>query len=169
MDVKEKIIVKHGEFFAQALDIKIKSSDILNKINAFDWYDLCDSKTAEEYLLIITGVYNRFNFKCSKQHFEIVFAAFVVLFNEAVKDIKNGIEHVSKSYNVESSGSGFRNDIVDKYYYIEYWANKKNIPVNYSEKDQTKRNLFNFDTILLSILSDKLAAFNSYELNKPKK
>lgn len=168
MDIKEKTILKHGEFFAKSLDIKITSSDISNKINAFDWLELTEAKSQEEYHEIVSKIFLKFKFKFKPQHKSIIETAFANLFIEAVEKIKKGIEYVSKSYNIETSGSAFRNPIVDKYYYIEYWATKRNIPVNYNEKDEIKRNLFNFDTILLSILSDKLAALNSYELNKPK-
>jgi len=169
MDVKEKTILKYGEFFAKSLDIKITSSNIIDKINAFDWLDLSEAKSESEYEKILLEIFGRFKFKYKSKHKAIIQAAFANLFVEAVSNIKEAIEQVSKSYNIEGGGSPFRNAIVDKFYYIEYWANKKNIPVNYNEKDQDKRKLFNFDTILLSILSDKLAAFNHYEVNKPKK
>jgi len=166
--VLEKVILKHSEFFAKSLDIKITSSDIIEKLNAFDWLDLSEANSQEEYAKVIHSVFLRFNFKYKKSYEKIVILAFTNLFSEAVTSIKEAIESVQKSYNVEGSGNGFRNAIVDKFYYIEYWANKKNIPVNYNETNFDKRNLFNFDTIILSILSDKLAIFNNYEANKPK-
>lgn len=167
--VLDKIILKSPEFFAKSLDIKITSSDIIEKINAFDWLELGEATSQEEYSKIIYKVYSRFNFKYKKSYEQIVILAFANLFTEAVLKIKEAIESVHRSYNVEGSGNGFRNAIVDRYYYIQYWADKKNIPVNYNEKDEAKRNLFNFDTIVLSILADKLAIFNNYEANKPKK
>ncbi len=42
------------------------------------------------------------------------------------------------------------------------------IPVNYNEKEQENRKLFNLDTIILSILADKLEVLNAFERNKPK-
>lgn len=165
----EKIILKHHLFLSQSLDIGINSIDIIDKINAFDWFDLADAKTEIEYQNIILSIFNRFNFAFPKKYEMIIKEAFAFLFVEAVKKIKDSILAISKSYNIDGSSFGFRNDIIEKYYYIEYWATKKNIPVNYNEKDLSKRNLFNFDTILLSLLSDKLRIFNEHELNKSNK
>lgn len=83
--------------------------------------------------------------------------------------LRDAIEHTNLSYNVEGSTRGFTNPAVDRMYYISYWANKKNIPVNFNEKKQEKRELFNMDTIILSILADKLNNFNEFERLKPKK
>lgn len=169
MDLIEKKILKHKDFFNKSIDIKITSLDIIDKINAFDWFDLQEAKTPESYTKIVTSIFNRFKWKYHKQFHVIVFERFCFLFVEAIEQIKESIEAISKSYNIEGGGGGFRNELVDKYYYIEYWANKKNIPVNYNEKDYNQRKLFNFDTILLSILSDKLSTFNEWERNKSKK
>ena len=89
--------------------------------------------------------------------------------NFVSKQIKESITAVSKSYNIPDLKDGFRNQLIEKFYYIEYWANKKNIPVNFNEKNLEKRSLFNLDTIILSILSDKLKILNEYESSKPKK
>lgn len=169
MGLIEKSILKNHEFFSESLNIGVTSEKIIDKINAFDWFDLSESKTAAEYEKIVLSIFNRFNFKYQKKYDTIVKEAFTHLFVEAVEKIKESITAVSKSYNIEGGSTGFRNEVIDKYYYIEYWANKKNIPVNFNEKDLDKRNLFNFDTIILSILSDKIKSLNEYELNKPKK
>ena len=165
----EKIILKHHTFLSECLNIGIDSNKIIDKINAFDWFDLSEAKTEIEYQQIITSIFFRFNFVYPKKYDTIIKESFSHLFVDAVLKIKDSITAVSKSYNIEGGSTGFRNEVIEKYYYIEYWANKKNIPVNYNEKDLSKRNLFNFDTIILSILSDKIKTFNDWELNKPKK
>lgn len=169
MGLEEKAILKHEDFFAKVVNIGITSNEIVDKINAFDWLDLTEAKTEEEYSLIVFSIFQRFTFKHPKKYDSIIKKAFTFLFVEAVENIKEAITAVSRSYNVEGGTTGFRNEAVDKFYYIEYWATKKNIPVNYNEKNLEKRNLFNFDTIILSILADKLRTFNEYEANKPKK
>lgn len=169
MGLEEKAILKHEDFFAKSVSIGITSNEIVDKINAFDWLDLSEAKTENEYNKLLFSFLDRFIFKYPKKYDSIVKKAFALLFVEAVENVKEAINAVSHSYNIEGGSSGFKNEAVDKFYYIEYWATKKNIPVNYNEKNIEKRNLFNFDTIILSILADKLRTFNDYELNKPKK
>lgn len=168
MDLEQEIL-KNEEFFAKSLKIGIDKGHIIDKINAFDWLELVEATSAEQYGAIALSVFNRFRFKFPKKYRSIVLKAFAELFAEAVLAIQDSIKAISGSYNVEGGGDSFKNEVVDKFYYIEYWANKKNIPVNYNEKDLSKRDLFNFDTILISILSDKLKNLNEYERNKPKK
>ena len=165
----EKTILQHQEFFAKSLNIGLTSNKIIDKINAFDWLDLNNAKTEIDYAIIVMDIFKRFRFKYPKKFEAIIKNAFAVLFVEAVENIKAAITATSGSYNIEGSKTGFRNEVVDKFYYIEYWANKKLIPVNYNETDLKKRELFNLDTIILSILADKLRAFNEFEANKPKK
>lgn len=169
MGLIEKTILQHDDFFAKSLDINITKSDVIDKINAFDWLDLTEANTPEQYYKVMFSIFDMFNFKYQNKYDDIIRKAFANLFIDAVDAIKESILAVSKSYNIEGNTGGFRNPIVDKFYYIEFWAEKKNIPVNYNEKDKDKRNLFNFDTIILSILSDKLKSYNDYERNKPKK
>ena len=169
MALIEKTILNNEDFFAKSLDIKITSSDIIDKINAFDWLDLTEAKDVNEYSRIMYEIFDLFNFHYPKKYDHIIRKTFANLFVEAIDLIKESILAVSKSYNIDGNTGGFRNPIVDKFYYIEYWADKKNIPVNYNEKQRVNRNLFNFDTIILSILSDKLKGFNQYEQNKPRK
>lgn len=164
----EKTILKHQDTFSKFLDIKITSNDIIEKINAFDWLDLLESKNEYQFQLIIFTIFEQFNFKYKPKYDVIIKKEFSELFVEAVGNIKESITAVSHSYNIAEVKEGFRNAVVDKFHYIEYWASKKNIPVNYNEKDQSKRELFNLDTILVTILSDKLKNFNNYELNNKK-
>ena len=165
----EDIILKHQDTFALHLDIKISYSDIIDKINAFDWLDLQSANSEIEYQNICFDVFNRFNFKYKKAHELIIKKAFINLFQKSIEHIKESITAVSQSYNIPEIKEGFRNPTIEKFYYIEYWANKKNIAVNFNEKDYEKRAIFNLDTIILSILSDKLKMYNEYESSKQKR
>jgi hypothetical protein len=165
-----EVILKHEDVFAKSLDIKITKGNIIDKIDAFDWLDLSEAKSEFDFEKVVLSIFKRFNFKYPKKYDSIIKKAFSYNFIEAVEQIKTSIIAVSKSYNIDGCGvDSFRNEIVDKFYYINYWADKKNIPVNYNEKDYNKRKLFNFDTIILNILADKLKILNDYERNKPKK
>ena len=165
----EKAILRHEDVFAKSLDIKITHLDIVDKLNAFDWLDLNEAKSEEDVAVIVLRFFDMFNFKFPEAYRAIILKAFTIQFTEALEYFKDAIANVQHSYNVKGSSKGFQNDTVNKFYYISYWADKKNIPVNFNEKDQEKRSLFNFDTIILSILADKLAVLNEWERNKPKK
>jgi hypothetical protein len=165
----ERAILRHQEANAQFLNIGISHEQIVDKINAFDWLDMAEAKTEDEMAVICLKFFKSFNFKYPKDFETIIVKAFAHKFKEAQKYLADAIIEVSHSYNVEGSSRGFQHDTVNKFYYINYWADKKNIPVNYNEKDQEKRALFNLDTIILSILADKLHTFNEFERNKPKK
>ena len=165
-----EVILRHEDVFAKSLDIKINKEQIIDKIDAFDWLDLSEAKSEFDFEKVVFSIFKRFNFKYPKKYDSIIKKAFSYKFIEAVEQIKTSIIAVSKSYNIDGGAvDSFRNEIVDKFYYINYWADKKNIPVNYNEKDYNKRKLFNFDTIILNILADKLKILNDYERNKPKK
>lgn len=165
---KEKIVLKHEDALAQFLDIKITAEQIVDRINAFDWLDIQLANSEEQMAAVIMRFYESFNFKTSPAFQPIVLKAFAHKFNEAIIYLRDAIEEVNASYNVEGSTKGFQNQTVNKFYYINYWADKKNIPVNYNEKRQKNRELFNLDTIILAILADKLNVFNEFERNKPK-
>lgn len=166
---KDKAILRHEDELAKFLDLGgVKHTDIVDKINAFDWLDIQLANNEQEMAVIVVRFYESFGFKTSPRYGSIVLKAFAHKFTQAVKYLQEAIEEVSASYNIEGSGKGFQNPTVNKFYYINYWADKKNIPVNYNEKSQKNRELFNLDTIILSILADKLNAFNTFERNKPK-
>lgn len=165
----EKAILRHPEQLAKHLKIGIEATDIVDCINAFDWLDLQNANSAEEFDVIVMRIYSLFNVKVSADAAGIVYLSFATKFEDAVKFIKRGIENVHASYNIEGGSRGFTNPTVDQFYYISYWADKKGIPVNFNEKRQEHRALFNMDTIVLSILADKLEQFNKYEREKPKK
>jgi len=164
----EKTILKHGDALAAYLQIGVTHLDIVDKINAFDWLDLGEAKNEQEMAVIVMRFYQSFNIKTSKPFEAMVLKAFTHKFNKALKYLADAIEEVKHSYNVEGSSRGFQNDVVNKFYYINYWADKKLIPVNYNEKRQQNRELFNLDTIILSILADKLEVLNAFERNKKK-
>lgn len=167
-DQKEKAILRHEDVNAKFLNIGITTEQIVDRINAFDWLDIQLAESDEQMAAIVFRFFKSFNIKCPRAYEPIVLKAFAYKFTEAIKYLRAGIEDVNQSYNIEGSSKGFRNDTVDKFYYINYWADKKSIPVNYNEKRQINRELFNLDTIILSILADKLNVFNEFERNKPK-
>lgn len=164
----EKAILRHDDALAQYVNIGVTVEQIVDKINAFDWLDIQLAKSEEDLTPIVMRFYSSFNFKVASAFQAIVLKAFTHKFTEAVKYLQNGIEDVAASYNIPDNPRGFQNETVNKFYYINYWADKKQIPVNYNEKKQENRALFNLDTIILSILADKLQTLNTYERNKPK-
>ncbi len=166
---KDKAVLRHEDALAEFLDLGgVKYTDIVDKINAFDWLDIQLASTPEQMAVIVLRFYESFNFKVPEAFKSIVLKAFAHKFNEALVYLREAIEEVNASYNIEGTSKGFQNDVVNRFYYINYWADKKSIPVNYNEKKQINRELFNLDTIILSILADKLHAFNEFERNKPK-
>lgn len=169
MKAKDKVVLRHEDALAKYLELGITAEDIVNRVNAFDWLDLQLVKNETGMAAIILRFYEGFNFKVPPAFQAIVLKAFSHKFNEALVYLRDAIEEVNASYNVEGTSRGFQNETVNKLYYINYWADKKNIPVNYNEKKQGNRALFNLDTIILSILADKLDRFNEFERNKPKK
>lgn len=164
----EKAVLRHEDVTAKFLDLQITHLHIVDKINAFDWLDLQEAKTEIDMAHIIMRFFDSFNFEYPAAYKPIILKAFAHKFTQAVEYFKEAIEEVSHSYNVEGTSKGFTNESVDKFYYISYWAEKKNIPVNFNEKKQINRELFNFDTIILSILADKLRVFNDFENAKRK-
>lgn len=167
-DQKEKAILRHEDVNAKYLNIGVTVEQIVDRINAFDWLDIQLVQNDEQMAAIVFRFFKSFNIESPRAYEPIVLKAFACKFVEAIKYLKTGIEEVNQSYNIEGTSKGFRNDTVDRFYYINYWADKKSIPVNYNEKRQKKRAEFNLDTIILSILADKLNVFNEFERNKPK-
>ena len=166
---KDQAVLRHEDALAQYLELGITKEQIVDRVNAFDWLDLQEAKNEKALAAITLRFYKSFNIQTPPAFQSIVLKAFTHKFVEACKYLREAIEHVNASYNIEGSTKGFQNATVNKFYYINYWADKKSIAVNYNEKSQEKRELFNLDTIILSILADKLNAFNEYERNKPKK
>jgi hypothetical protein len=165
----DRAILRHPDFYANHLNIGVTVEDIVDRINAFDWLDLAQADTPEKLSEIILKFFKDFNFVYPKAYEAIILQAFTLKFKKALEYLRDAIEHVSQSYNVEGQSRGFTNPAVDRMYYINYWATKKNIPVNFNEKKQERREIFNLDTIILSILADKLNNLNEFERLKPKK
>lgn len=166
---KEQAVLRHEDALCQYLQLGIKHTDIVDQINAFDWLDIQQAKSEEEFAVIVMKFYKLFNIQTSPAFTSIVAKAFAHKFVQAVQYLRDAIEETQQSYNIEGNSKGFQNENVNKLYYISYWADKMKIPVNFNEKQQEKRALFNLDTIILSILADKLDTFNAFERNKPKK
>lgn len=166
---KDLAVLRHEDALCKYLQLGVTHLQIVDKINAFDWLEIQEAKSEDDMARIVLRFYESFNIQTSPAFRQIVVKAFTHRFIMAVEYFLDAIENVHQSYNVEGSSKGFQNDAVNKFYYISYWADKKNIPVNFNEKNQTNRDLFNFDTIILSILADKLQVFNNFERNKPKK
>lgn len=164
----EKAILRHDDALAQYLQLGVTVEQIVDRINAFDWLDIQLAKSEQDLAPIVMRFYDSFNFKVNAPFRLIVLKAFTHKFTQAVKYLQNAIEDVAESYNIPENSRGFQNETVNKFYYISYWADKKQIPVNFNEKKQENRALFNLDTIILSILADKLQTLNNYERNKPK-
>ena len=80
MALTEKIILKNDDFFAKSLNIGITSSDIIDKINAFDWLDLTEATSLERYAEIMFSIFDLFTFKYPKKYDAIVKKAFTSLF-----------------------------------------------------------------------------------------
>lgn len=166
--LQEKAILRHEDAFAKSLKLPIRYLDIVDKFNAFDWLDLHEAKSPEDQAAVVLRFFKLFNFKYLPQHESIILKAFTHQFNEAVDYFQTAIKEVQASYNIDGNSKGFQNEVVNKFYYIQFWADKKGIPVNYNDKNQKNRELFNLDTIICTILADKLAVFNQWEKNKPK-
>lgn len=165
----EKAILRHELELHKFLKIGVTPEQIVDKINAFDWLDIQMAKSEQDLAPIVMRFYESFNIRVPLESYKpVVLMAFTHKFTQAVKYLQSAIEDVAESYNIPDNPRGFQNETVNRFYYINYWADKKQIPVNYNEKKQENRELFNLDTIILSILADKLQTLNTYERNKPK-
>jgi hypothetical protein len=151
----EKEIRSNEDFIAKALNIGVSVDEIMAEFNAYDWMEL-NHKPLGEFIIDFK---KRTNF--DSRNDDILEKAFHYKFERAIKNISALIEEVNSSYNIPTK-AGISNAYINKYYYIKYWADKKNIAINYNEKDFNKRNLFNFYTILFDIFANKLDNFNCY-------
>ena len=134
------------------------------EFNAFDWLDR-RQKAPEA---ILQDFKKRLRFKNPRNKFySIREKAFAYRFKKALENLNALNEEVNSSYNIPSKG-GTNNEVLDRYYYIKYWADKKQIAVNYNEIDYKKRQLFNFYTILIDIFANKLDNYNAYEAQNNK-
>ena len=132
------------------------------EVNAFDWLEL-KHKPIE---LVFQDFKERVKFINPKgKYFSIREKAFAYKFERAIVNLSVLVEEVNSSYNIPSKG-GVNNEHLQKYYYVKYWADKKQIAVDYNEIEYNKRKLFNFYTILFDIFAVKLDNFNTYNNQK---
>tara|TARA_R110000782_G_scaffold1051_1_gene3769 strand:- start:1454 stop:1945 length:492 start_codon:yes stop_codon:yes gene_type:complete len=155
-DKNESIILDNEDFYCKSLSIGVKVDDIMAEFNAFDWMELRLKSTAS----IFEDFKKRLSFKNPRgKYFNIREKAFAYQFERAVINLSALVNEVNKSYNIPSAG-GVNNEELSRYYYLKYWADKKQIAVNYNETNYDKKKLFNFYTILIDIFANKLDNFN---------
>jgi hypothetical protein len=153
----DSIILNNEDLYCKTLNIGISVDDIMAEFNAFDWLELRIKNTNE----IFADFKNRLNFENKKdKYYSIKEKAFAYKFERAIVNLSAIVEEVNSSYNIASKG-GISNEHLQKYYYIKYWADKKNIPVDYNDQNYSNRKLFNFYTILFDIFAIKLDNFNT--------
>ena len=154
----ESIILSNEDFYCKTLNIGISVDQIIAEVNAFDWLELKE-KPIEQ---VFADFKHRLEFENphGKYH-SIREKAFAYKFQRAIINISALVEEVNSSYNIPSKG-GLSNEVLNPYYYIKYWADKKLIAVDYNETDYNKRKLFNFYTILFDIFAIKLENFNTH-------
>lgn len=151
----EKEILENEDFICKALNIGVSVDEIMAEFTAFDWMNL-NENTIEDFK-------KRLNFQSNNE--SIREKAFIHKFERAIKNLSSLVEEVHSSYNIPSK-KGISNPHINSYYYLKYWADKKNIAVNYNEKDFNKQKEFNFYTILFDIFANKLDNFNAYNRQK---
>jgi len=158
MQSTEHIILSNEDLYCKTLNIGVSVDDIMAEVNAFDWMEL-RSKNIE---LIFEDFKQRLNFKNPKgKRHSITEKAFAYKFERAIVNISALVEEVNSSYNIPG-GNGIKNEHTEKYYYLKYWADKKQIAVDYNEKNYNNCKLFNFYTILFDIFAKKLENFNAH-------
>ena len=158
----EDIILSNEDFYCKNLVIGISIDDIMAEVNAFDWMEL-KQKPIDE---VFQDFKKRLKFDNPKnKYFSIREKAFAHKFERAIINLSALVEEVNSSYNIPNKG-GITNDLLQQYYYVKYWADKKQIAVDYNEQDYNKRKLFNFYTILFDIFAVKLDNFNTFNNQK---
>ena len=163
-DNNENIILSNEDFYCKNLVIGITTDDIMAEVNAFDWMEL-KQKPIED---VFEDFKKRLKFDNPKgKYFSIREKAFAYKFERAITNLSAIVEEVNSSYNTPNKG-GISNDHLQKYYYVKYWADKKQIAVDYNEQEYNKRKLFNFYTILFDIFAVKLDNFNTFNNQKTK-
>ena len=160
----ENIILSNEDFYCKNLVIGITTDDIMAEVNAFDWMEL-KQKPIE---MVFGDFKERLKFENPKgKYFSIREKAFAHKFERAITNLSAIVEEVNSSYNIPNKG-GIANELLQAYYYIKYWADKKQIAVDYNEQEYDKRKLFNFYTILFDIFAVKLDNFNTFNNQKSK-
>ena len=158
MKPTDKIILANEDFYSKTLDIGVSVDDIMAEFNAYDWLDI----RSKDPNLALIDFKKRLGFKNPLgTYYSIREKAFAHKFERAIKNLSTLVEEVNSSYNIPAKG-GIANEFIDQYYYLKYWADKKQLPLDYNEQDYKKRKLFNFYTILFDIFANKLDNFNAY-------
>lgn len=158
----ENLILQNEDFYCKSLNIGISIDDIMAEVNAYDWMEL-KQKPIEE---VFTDFKQRLNFDNPEgAYFSIREKAFAHKFERAIVNLSALVDEVNTSYNY-AKGGGVNNPELDRYYYLRYWADKKQIAIDYNETDYNKRKLFNFYTILFDIFATKLENFNAFQRQK---
>jgi len=81
---KDKAVLRHEDELAKFLDLGgVKYTDIVDKINAFDWLDIQLADSREQMAIIVLRLYESFNFKVPEAYSSIVLKAFAHKFEEA--------------------------------------------------------------------------------------
>lgn len=160
----DKIILANEDFYAKTLNIGVSVDDIMAEVNAFDWMELRQKPIAETY----ADFKARLRFENTRsEYYSIREKAFAHKFERAIINLSRLVEEVNSSYKIPGKG-GVSNSEIDRYYYLKYWGDKKQIAVDYNEIDYNKRKLFNFYTILFDIFASKLDNFNAFYKAKEK-
>jgi len=160
----ENIILSNEDFYCKNLVIGVSIDDIMAEVNAFDWMEL-KQKPIEE---VFEDFKKRLNFENPKgKYFSIREKAFAYKFERAIINLSALVEEVNSSYNLPKD-AGIKNPMTEMYYYVKYWADKKQIAVDYNDQEYNKRKLFNFYTILFDIFAVKLDNFNTFNNQKTK-
>ena len=160
--VKEDIILSNEDLYCKSLNIGITVDDIMAEVNAFDWMELKERPIEDTF----NDFKARMKFVNPKNEYHSIREkAFAYKFERAIVNLSAFVDEVNSSYNFGAKG-GISNPVIDRYYYLKYWADKKLIAVDYNETDYNKRKQFNFYTILFDIFAGKLDNFNAYQKNK---
>lgn len=161
--VKE-IVRSNEDFLAKSLVIGVTVDDIMAEVNVFDWMGLREANLDA----VLLDFQKRLKWENPKGELQQVrLKSFAFKFEQAIFNLSAFVEEVHASYNFSNS-KGVNNEHINRYYYLKYWADKKQIAVDYNETDYEKRKLFNFYTILFDIFADKLANFNAWKRQKEK-
>jgi len=160
----ENLILANEDLYCKSLNIGITVDDIMAEVNAFDWMDMKLKPTEA----VLRDFQKRLSFENKLNKFySIREKAFAYKLERALVNLSKLVEEVNSSYNYGGKG-GINNPVLDQYYYLRYWADKKSIAVDYNEQDYNKRKLFNFYTILFDIFANKLDNLNAFNNSKTK-
>jgi hypothetical protein len=166
LNLSKKEIIKNPIFFAENMDIKISVEDIKKKITAYDWLEICDCKNDYDFKNVVNQHFSKITFKSSRWIRPFIKIRYAKLFFLAVRELHELISAVSKAYNTDVAIQNNKNDVLNKLYYLSYWAKEKNLPLNIHETNDLEKNKYNLESILISILKDKKDIYDEYSRQK---